>query len=155
VGDNTPRQLGTFCIRNWAVCKLLSEQHTLDICVAMALASSTYLELFPWCSSVMASEQLLHMSRGPRSIPCMLSGWLFSLCEPLWARGSWFCRFPCVVIDPFDSFKPSCPSSTGFSKLYIRFGCGSLHQFPSVFQWSLSDDSYARLLPASNTEYHE
>jgi hypothetical protein len=31
---------------------------------------------------------LLHMCRGHRSVLCMLSGWWFSLCEPLWAQVS-------------------------------------------------------------------
>lgn len=32
--------------------------------------------------------KLLHMCRGPRSVPCMLSGWCFSLCKTLWAHVS-------------------------------------------------------------------
>jgi hypothetical protein len=31
------------------------------------------------------------------------------------------------------------------------FSCGSLHLFPLTAGWSLSEDSYARLLPASIT----
>ena len=33
------------------------------------------------------------------------------------------------------------------------FGCESLHLFLSAAGWSLSEDSYARLLSASITEY--
>jgi hypothetical protein len=29
------------------------------------------------------ATQFLHMYRGPRSIPCILSGWQFNLYEPL------------------------------------------------------------------------
>jgi hypothetical protein len=72
---------------------------------------------------------LLHMCRGPRSIPCMLSGWQTSLYEPLWAQVSWFCRFSCGALDPSGSFNPSSPFSTGFYKLCLVFGCGSLHLF--------------------------
>jgi hypothetical protein len=35
------------------------------------------------------------------------------------------------------------PSSTEFLKLYLMFNCRSLHQFPLVVGWSLSDNSYA------------
>jgi hypothetical protein len=31
---------------------------------------------------------LLHMCTGPRSLPCLLSGWQFSLSEPLWVKFS-------------------------------------------------------------------
>jgi hypothetical protein len=34
------------------------------------------------------------------------------------------------------------------------FGCGSLHLFWSAAEWSLSEDSYVRLLYTSITEYH-
>jgi hypothetical protein len=34
------------------------------------------------------------------------------------------------------------------------FGCRSLHHFPSVTGWSLSDNSYARILFLSIPEYH-
>jgi hypothetical protein len=32
------------------------------------------------------TTQLLHMCRGRRSVPCMLTGWQFCLCELLWAQ---------------------------------------------------------------------
>jgi hypothetical protein len=34
------------------------------------------------------------------------------------------------------------------------FGCGILHLFPLVSGWSLSEDSYAKILSASITESH-
>jgi hypothetical protein len=39
-------------------------------------------------------------------------------------------------------------------EFHLRFGCGSLHLFWSAAGWSLSKDSYARLLSASITGYH-
>jgi hypothetical protein len=37
------------------------------------------------------------------------------------------------------------------SELYLMFGCGSLNLFLLAIEWSLSEDSYARLLSASIT----
>ena len=91
------------------------------------------------------AAQLLHVCTGFRSVLCMLSGWQFSLCGPLMAQVSWFWRFSCGVLDLSGSFNPSFPSSS----------CGSLHQFPSVAGWNLSDETYARLLSASISEYHK
>ena len=86
---------------------------------------------------------LLHMCRGPRSSPCMLFGWWFSLCEPPWAQVSWLCRFSCIVLDPSGSYNPSSPSSEEFPKLCLLFGCGSLHLFPLTPRGSLSDFSFS------------
>jgi hypothetical protein len=51
-------------------------------------------------------------------------------------------------------FIPSYPPSTGFPKLCLMFGCGSLHLFPSIAERSLSEDSHARHHYASTAEYH-
>ena len=40
------------------------------------------------------TTKLLHMCRGPRSVPCRVPGWWFSLCGQV----SWFCRFSCGAI---------------------------------------------------------
>jgi hypothetical protein len=40
-------------------------------------------------------------------------------------------------------------------ELHLKFGCESFSAFvPLAAGWSLSEDSYARLLSASITEYH-
>jgi hypothetical protein len=44
---------------------------------------------------------------------------------------------------------PNSPTPTRFPELCSIFGCGSLHLFSSADGWSLSEDSYARLLSAS------
>ena len=46
------------------------------------------------------AAHLLQMCRGPRSSPCMLFDWWFSLCEPLWAQVRSLCRTSCTVFDP-------------------------------------------------------
>lgn len=97
---------------------------------------------------------LLHTCINPTSIPCMLSGWQFSLYDLSEAQGSWFCRFSCGVLGRSGSFNASFPSSPGFPNLHLMFGYGSLHQFPSASRKSLSDDSSAWFLTASITEYH-
>jgi hypothetical protein len=78
-----------------------------------------------------------------------------SLCESSWVQVILLCRFSCGVLDL--SRCPQSPpphSSTSLPKLCLLFGYGSLHLFPSAAGWSLSGDSYARLLSASRTEYH-
>ena len=45
-------------------------------------------------------------------------------------------------------------SVESLSKLHLMFDCGSLHLFPLAVEWSLTEDSYARLLCASIIEYH-
>ena len=40
------------------------------------------------------------------------------------------------------------------SELHLILGCGSPNLFPSAVGWSLSEDSFARLLSANITEYH-
>ena len=76
----------------------------------------------------------------------MISGWWFSLWRPLWDQVGWFCRFSCGVLDLSGSLNPLSPSSAWFPNAPLMFGCRSLHHFPSDARWSLSDDSYARLL---------
>ena len=61
-----------------------------------------------------------------------LPGWHFSLSESLWVKVSRFCRFSCSVLDPSGSYNPSSPSFSGFPKLLLMLGCGSLHLFPSI-----------------------
>jgi hypothetical protein len=50
------------------------------------------------------------------------------------------------------SFNPSFPSYTGLPKLHFMLGWRSLHLFPSVAGWCLSDEGYARLLSASTAD---
>ena len=45
-------------------------------------------------------DQDAYLLHGPVSVPCMFFGWWFSFCEPLWIEVSWFCRFPCSVLEP-------------------------------------------------------
>jgi hypothetical protein len=90
------------------------------------------------------------MLRGPRSVSYRLPGWWFSLCE---AHVSWFCDLYCGILYPFDSDNPSFPSSAGFTKLPLMFGCRSLHLFLSVARWSLFHDNWDRNLSMSITEY--
>lgn len=66
--------------------------------------------------------QLLHMCRGPRSGPCMLSGWCFSLCKTLWAHVSWFCSSPCGIFDLPGYFNLSSLSPMRSPKLCLMFG---------------------------------
>ena len=73
--------------------------------------------------------QMLRKCRGPRPIPCSSLTWQFSVSVPLWDQVSGFCRFSCGVLDPSASFNPSSPSSIGFPKLPLTFGCGSLYLF--------------------------
>ena len=96
-----------------------------------------------------------NMCRGLKSVTCRLSGCRFNLCESIWAQVSWFCRFPCGVLDPCGSYNPSTLSSAGLPKLSLMFSCGSLLLFLSVAGWILSDDSYVRLLSASIAEYYK
>jgi len=98
--------------------------------------------------------QLLHMCRGPRSIPCMLSGWQFSLYKP---HGHRLVDYVGLLVVSLTTLAPSVlppPLQQDSPQFYLMFDCGSLHQFPAVAGWSLSDDSYARLLSASIAEYH-
>ena len=52
------------------------------------------------------------------------------------------------------SLNTSPNSSARLLELCLMFGCESLHLFQSAAGWSLSEDSYARLLFVSITEYH-
>ena len=54
----------------------------------------------------------------------------------------------------FGSLILSPNSSVGLLQLHLLFGCESLHLFPLAVGWSLSEDSYARFLSGSITEYH-
>jgi hypothetical protein len=53
------------------------------------------------------------------------------------------------------SYNSCFPSSSGFPKLSLMFGCQSLHLFLPVVGWSFSDAGYAKCLSASTAEYHE
>jgi hypothetical protein len=98
---------------------------------------------------------LLHMRRGPGSIPCMLSGWWFGLHKPFRAQVHCRCRSSCDILNLSGSFNPSSLlPSTRFPELPVMFGCGSLQLFPLASGGSLSEDSYARFLSTSIAEYH-
>ena len=77
-------------------------------------------------------------TRGPsyttvtsRSVPHRLPSYLFSLCELLWPRLVDSLSFLITSLTPFGSHNPFLPSSSGFSKLGLMSGYGSLHLFPS------------------------
>jgi hypothetical protein len=63
---------------------------------------------------------------------------------------------PVSVLDPSGSYSSSShpPFLQDSPKLHLMFGCGSLHLFPSVAGWSLSDDNWARHQSMSIAEYH-
>jgi hypothetical protein len=84
-----------------------------------------------------------------RSSPYMFFGWWFSLCESPWVQVSWLCRSSCGVLDPSSLLTSTFKASTRLSELYLMFGCGSLHLFPSTAGWSLPGDTYARF-PSSS-----
>lgn len=90
--------------------------------------------------------KLLNMCKRPDSISFMISGWWLSLCELIWMCFIWLCRFSCGILDCSGSFDSSSTYSTGFPKLYLIIGCGSLHLFQSVPGWNLYGDIYATLL---------
>ena len=52
------------------------------------------------------------------------------------------------------SQNPSPYSSIRVSKLNPLFSCGYLHLSESVAEWNCSEDSHARLMSVSITEYH-
>jgi hypothetical protein len=89
-----------------------------------------------------------HMCKGPKSVPCILSDWQFSLCEPLWAQVRGFYSFLVVSLLPLVSYNPPpLPHLLqDFLRFCLIFCCGSLYLFPSVAEWDLSDDGYDRLL---------
>ena len=54
----------------------------------------------------------------------------------------------------FSSLVMLLPTFADLLELHLMFGCGSLHLFPLTAGWSLSEDSYARILSTRITEYH-
>jgi hypothetical protein len=89
-----------------------------------------------------------------RSSPCMLSGWWFSLWEYPRVQVSWFCWSSCGDPIPLRFLNPSPNSSIRFPEVHLMFDYESLHLFQSIAGWSLSEDSYARVLYASITQYY-
>ena len=69
----------------------------------------------------------------------------------LYVLNSWFCWLCSLPLWHLQFF---FPSSTVFTELCLLFGCRSLHQLPSVVEWSLSDDDHVMLLSTSIGEYH-
>ena len=55
---------------------------------------------------------------------------------------------------PFGGYNPFSYSSIRVPKLHLLLGCGYLYLSKSVTGKRLSEDSHARLLSASITEYH-
>jgi hypothetical protein len=55
---------------------------------------------------------------------------------------------------PLQVCSPSSYSPLGLSELHLLFNCRCLHLSESAAGWSLSEDSLARYLSASTTEYH-
>jgi hypothetical protein len=96
------------------------------------------------------ASHMLHMWRGPRSSPCSLFGWWFRLWESSRVQVSWLCGCFCRVTVLVGLLNP-LNSSIRLPELHLLFGCVSLYLF-----WSpvASEDSYARILSASITEYH-
>ena len=79
----------------------------------------------------------------------------FSFCEPIWVLLSWLCEpqstgaFNSSGYYNFSSLFPEW-----LTKLCLMFGCGSLHLLPSVSDWSLYGDNWARYRLMNITEYH-
>lgn len=83
---------------------------------------------------------LLHMCRG-LGLAHAYFGWWFSLYSPPKAKVNLLYRSSCVSLTPstpliFLKTPPAQP----------MFDCGFLHRFPQVTEWSVSEDSYARIL---------
>jgi hypothetical protein len=89
---------------------------------------------------------LLHMCEEPRSSPCLLFGWWFSLWEAPRVQVSCLCWSSCGVPISCEFLSPSRNSSTRLPELHLTFGCGSLHLFQSAPGGTLSEDSNAGLL---------
>lgn len=58
------------------------------------------------------------------------------------------------VFDLSGSHNPPSFYSTGFPHLCLTFSCGSLHQFPSVVGWSLSNENWTREQSTSAADYN-
>lgn len=76
----------------------------------------------------------------PRSDPCNLFGWLWNLCEPIWAKVSRFCGHFCGVLASSGSHNPFFTFSTRFSEVYQMFGYGSMYLFSSIAGWVIDDN---------------
>lgn len=79
------------------------------------------------------------------SVSCWLHACWFSLSAPLWVQ-----VVDCSVPDPSGTYDSFCSSSTGFLKLHLRFGWGSLNLFPSVAGWSYSGGRLRKIFAKRN-----
>ena len=101
------------------------------------------------------AAHLLHVCQGPWFRLCLLFGWWLSLWE---LPRSWLVdtiTFPVKFLSPSEPPTPSPNSSIRVPNLHAMFGHGYLLVFQSAAEWSLSEDSYVRLLSASMTECHQ
>lgn len=65
--------------------------------------------------------------------PCRLPGWRFNLCEfNLYGPRQVYSMGFLMVLDLPDSYNSFSPSWKGISKFHLMFGCGVLHEFPSL-----------------------
>lgn len=53
------------------------------------------------------------------SVPCRIPGCWYSICEPLCAWISGFCKFSCCVLGPYVSNHPFSSSFAGFLKFHL------------------------------------
>lgn len=96
--------------------------------------------------------QPLHMHGGLGKYvqPLYALWWVVQPLGPPRVQASWL-LFSCGVSIPFGFLNPSLNSSIKLPELNIMFGCRSLHLFLSAIKWSLSEDSYVRLMPVRIT----
>lgn len=94
------------------------------------------------------------MCKGPRTVTSVPFNWFFSLCSLLWNQVGWFCRFSCGLFNPNCCYIPSFHSFAEFPNFCLMCDIGSLYLVPSVARWSLSNNSYVRLLSLSVEECH-
>lgn len=97
---------------------------------------------------------LLHMCRGPRYSPCILFGWLFSLCEHPWAQVSLLCRSSCGVLDPTISFSSSCYSSSKLLSLAYCLAVDLCISFLQLLGQASQKTVMLGSWPASIAEYN-
>lgn len=137
LGDSSPTEArGSPARRTYPMCRLL-EQSPLQLV-------RTHMKI---------KLHICYICVGrPRSNLCMFFGWWFRLWEPQGSRWVDSVGLPIKIPIPFViSFFLLFHKS---SQVCPLFGCVCLGLSESTVGWSLSEDSHARLLSASITEYH-
>jgi hypothetical protein len=88
---------------------------------------------------------------GPAHVCCLVGG---SVLSPSKGPGLLILLAFLYSFYPFGELNPSPNTSIRLPELHPIFDCESLYLFQSAAGWRLSENSHARLLPASITEYH-